>query len=153
MRGLIITSRHETWELPELLSWELLRTGSVPCDSYKVTFSYTAELEPVLRRAAGFTLMDGENVLLRGIVDEYEIRQTEDGLSGLLAGRGYAARLLDNESPPMSYQGVTLREILRRHVTPYGIRCRDCAETKAEGEFTVAAGSSQWKVLEDFCRV
>ena len=87
IRGRITTCDHKIFELPELLSWDVRYTGSVPCDSYKVTFSYTAELEPVLRRAAGFTLMDGENVLLRGIVDEYEIRQTEDGLSGLLPGR------------------------------------------------------------------
>ena len=67
IRGRITTCDHKIFELPELLSWDVRYTGSVPCDSYKVTFSYTAELEPVLRRAAGFTLMDGENVLLRGI--------------------------------------------------------------------------------------
>ena len=38
----------------------------------------------------------------------------ERGRTVCFRGRGYAARLLDNESPPMSYQGVTLREILRR---------------------------------------
>ena len=98
--------------------------------------------------------LEGERLLLHGIVDEVVTEETaERGRTVCFRGRGYAARLLDNESPPVSYQGVTLREILRRHVTPYGIRCRDCAETKAEGEFTVAAGSSQWKVREDFCRV
>ena len=43
MRGRIITSEHETWELPELLSWDLLRTGSVPCDSFEALCPYTAE--------------------------------------------------------------------------------------------------------------
>ena len=154
MRGRIITSRHETWELPELLSWELLRTGSVPCDSFEALCPYTAEMAEAAHLAVSFLLLEGERLLLHGIVDEVVTEETaERGRTVCFRGRGYAARLLDNESPPMSYQGVTLREILRRHVTPYGIRCRDCAETKAEGEFTVAAGSSQWKVLEDFCRV
>ena len=44
MRGRIITSEHETWELPELLSWDLLRTGSVPCDSFEALCPYTAEM-------------------------------------------------------------------------------------------------------------
>ena len=154
MRGRIITSRHETWELPELLSWELLRTGSVPCDSFEALCPYTAEMAEAAHLAVSFLLLEGERLLLHGIVDEVVTEETaERGRTVCFRGRGYAARLLDNESPPMVYQGVTLREILRRHVTPYGIRCRDCAETKAEGEFTVAAGSSQWKVLEDFCRV
>lgn len=68
MRGRIITSRHETWELPELLSWELLRTGSVPCDSFEALCPYTAVLGPgelclfsgegavILRRDGSITL-------------------------------------------------------------------------------------------------
>lgn len=154
MRGRIITSEHETWELPELLSWDLLRTGSMPCDSFEALCPYTAEMAEAAHLAVSFLLLEGERLLLHGIVDEVVTEETaERGRTVRFRGRGCAARLLDNESPPLVYQGVTLREILRRHVTPYGIRCRDCAETRAEGEFTVAAGSSQWKVLEDFCRV
>lgn len=125
----------------------------MPCDSFTVTCLYTAALEPVLRRAAGFTLLEGENVLLRGFVDEYEIRQTEEGLSALVAGRGYAGRLLDNESRAATYQGATLGEIVRNHVTPYGITCKNLEDISSGAEsYTVAAGSSQWKALEGFCR-
>lgn len=44
MRGRIITSRHETWELPALLSWDLLRTGGVPCDSFEAVCPYFPEM-------------------------------------------------------------------------------------------------------------
>lgn len=153
MKGQITTCDHVVFELPALLSWDVAYTGTVPCDSFTVTCLYTAALEPVLRRAAGFTLMDGQTVLLRGIVDEYEIRQTEEGLSALVAGRGYAARLLDNESRAANYQGATLAEIIRNHVAPYGIECDQTADISSGGEmYTVAAGSSQWKALENFCR-
>lgn len=153
MRGRIATCDHESFDLPALLSWDVTYTGAVPCDCFTVTCLYTAAMEPVLRRAAGFSLLDGENVLLRGIVDEYEIRQTEEGLSALVAGRGYAARLLDNESRSAAYQGATLEEIVRNHVTPYGIPCDKVANIGSGGEmYTVAAGSSQWKALEGFCR-
>lgn len=153
MTGRITTCNHGMFDLPALLTWDVCYTGTVPCDSFTVTCLYTAEMEPVLRQAAGFTLMDGEAVLLRGIVDEYEIRQTEEGLSALVAGRGYAARLLDNEARAAAYQGATLEEIVRNHVTPYGIPCDKTASLSSGGEmYTVAAGSSQWKALEDFCR-
>lgn len=153
MTGRITTCDHSNFNLPALLTWDVTYTATVPCDSFSVTCLYTAALEPVLRRAAGFTLLDGENVLLRGIVDEYEIRQTEEGLSALVAGRGYAGRLLDNESRAATYQGATLGEIVRNHVTPYGITCNKLEDVSSRGEmYTVAAGSSQWKALEGFCR-
>lgn len=152
MTGRIITCDHTVCDLPALLTWEVAYTGAVPCDSFSVTCLHTADLEPVLRRAAGFLLLDGSEVLLRAIVDEYEIRLSDQGMTALVAGRGYAARLLDNESRPAVYQDVTLAEIIRSHVTPYGISCAKTVEIRAGGTYTVESGSSQWKALESFCR-
>ena len=152
MTGRIITCRHETWELPALLAWKVLHTGTVPCDSYSVTFLYDKSMAEPLHLAAGFLAMAGENVMLRGIVDEYTVTMGEAGLTATVSGRGYAARLLDNESRPLTYQGATLQEIIRNHVTPYGIQAAETAQVRADSTYTVAAGSSQWKALEDFCR-
>ena len=69
-----------------------------------------------------------------------------------ICGRGYAARLLDNESRPVTYQGATLAEIVRCHAAPYGISCAEIAPVSADSVYTVAAGTSQWKALEGFCR-
>lgn len=152
MRGRIVTCEHKTYDLPVLLTWDVTYTGSVPCDCFSVTCVYQPDMEPVLRLAQGFTLMDGENVLLRGFVDEFEIRESAGGRTALLAGRGYAGRLLDNESRAVTYQKATMEEILRNHVTPYGIACDAAASISAEEPYAVAAGSSQWKALADFCR-
>lgn len=152
MTGRIITCDHTTYDLPALLEWNVTYTGTVPCDSFSVTCLHTADLEPVLRRAAGFLLLDGSEMLLRAIVDEYEIRLSAQGMTALVTGRGYAARLLDNESRPAVYQDATLAEIVRSHVTPYGISCAKAAAVRANGTYTVESGSSQWKALENFCR-
>ena len=153
MTGRIITSDHRTYDLPALLAWNVTYTGSVPCDSYTVTCLYDRTMAEPLHLAAGFlALGDGGEVLLRGIVDEYAVELTEGGLTVTVAGRGYAARLLDNESRPVTYQGATLEEIVRCHVTPYGISCAEIAPVSASSVYTVASGTSQWKVLENFCR-
>ncbi len=52
---------------------------------------------------------------------------------------------------PLTYQGATLAEIVRNHVTPYGIQCEQLAAVAADSVYTVAAGSSQWKALANFC--
>ena len=80
------------------------------------------------------------------------MKLTAAGLTVTICGRGYAARLLDNESRPVTYQGATLAEIVRCHAAPYGISSAEIAPVSADSVYTVAAGTSQWKALEGFCR-
>jgi len=152
MTGRIITYDHAVYDLPVLLEWKLIYTGSVPCDEFSVTCLYSAEMAEALHRAVSFLAMDGTALLLRGIVDEYLISQSAAGRTVTITGRGLAARLLDNESRAVTYQAATLEEILRSHVTPYGIPCTRAASVRASSVYTVASGTSQWKALEEFCR-
>ena len=152
MTGRIFTSDHKVYDLPPLLSWRVNLTGGVPCDSYSVTFLYRKEMAPVLRLAAGFLGMESGQIVSRGIVDEYTVDLGGNGITATITGRGAAARLLDNESRPVTYQAATLAEIIRCHVTPYGVVTREIADVRANSVYTVAAGCSQWKALADFCR-
>lgn len=152
MTGRIFTSDHRVYDLPVLLSWNVVHTGGVPCDSYTVTFLYEKEMASVLRLAAGFMGLENGQIVARGIVDEYTVELGGDGVTATITGRGAAARLLDNESRPITYQGATLAEIVRSHVTPYGIVTREIADVRSDSVYTVAAGVSQWKVLADFCQ-
>ena len=151
MKARIITCTHQVLELPALLEWNVVHTGGVPCDSFSVTFFYDASMKEPLHLAAGFTAYESGQVMLRGIVDEHEITLGSGGLTATVTGRGYAARLLDNESRPLTYQRATLADIIRGHVTPYGVTCGEMAAVTADTTYTVASGSSQWKALEDFC--
>jgi len=153
MKARIYTADHRMFDLPPLLDWRITYTGGVPCDSYRVRFLFRREMAEVLRLAAGFAVLDSNGgFLLRATVDEYTLGLDGGGLTATVLGRGLAARLLDNESRPVTYQGVTLEEIIRSHVEPYGITCREAAHLRADSVYTVAAGSSQWKALEGFCR-
>lgn len=152
MTGNLITSDHRVWQLPQLLEWQVVHTGGVPCDSFSVTFLYEKDMAQPLHLAAGFYAVERGEVMLRGIVDEYTVALDTAGLTATVCGRGYAARLLDNESRPVFYQNATLEEILRNHVTPYGITAAETASVRAGTPYTVAAGASQWKALEGFCR-
>ena len=143
MRGRIITCDHRVFELPALLRWEMTYTGSVPCDSFTVTCVYDSTMAEPLHLAAGFLALDGDgSLLLRGIVDEYAVELTSSGLTVTICGRGYAARLVDNESRPVTYQGATLAEIIRCHAVPYGITAAEIAPVSASSVYTVASGTS-----------
>ena len=152
MTGKLYTADHQIFQLPPLLSWRITHTGSVPCDSFSAVFLYQREMAQALSLAAGFVAEEGGQVMLRAIVDEYTVNLDGGGVTAAVRGRGYAARLLDNESQPVTYESATLGEILRNHAEPYGIRCEEAADLRAGAVYTVAAGSSQWKAVDSFCR-
>ena len=58
----------------------------------------------------------------------------------------------DNESRPVTYEQVTLRELIRCHAEPYGISCGAAADLRPTVPYTAGAGISQWKVISEFCR-
>lgn len=142
MKGMLYTADHHVYELPPLLEWNMRHTGTVPCDSWSVTAVYRPEMAPVLKMAAGFAAVEDGQTQLRGIVDEYSVELDQNGLTVTLAGRGYAARLLDNESRPVTYERVTLRELLRRHAEPYGITVGEAVELSSAAPYT-ARGRQQ----------
>jgi prophage tail gpP-like protein len=69
-----------------------------------------------------------------------------------LSGRGMAALLLDNEALGQDYLTATMGDILRDHVTPYGIEVAQGANLPAVEQFSVSTGSSEWSVVYEFAR-
>lgn len=152
MTGYVITCDGAVYALPVLLAWELRYTGGEPCDSFSAKCPYEAAMVEVLRRANRFraTEEDGQTAFF-GVIDEVEAVCDDKGVHLEIAGRGMAALLMDNEAEAVTYQRASTAEILRCHVTPYGIACGVYDEVYAP--YKVASGSSEWKALSDFTRL
>lgn len=139
----------ERYELPVLLRWDLDYTGMVPCDSMTAACLYDAGMAEVLPKATRFTAFQDGKIMLRGVIDAYEVSLSRQGLLVEIEGRGMAALLLDNESEALSYERAPLSEILGNHVSPYGISVKRQREVSGSN-YVVASGSSQWKALQGF---
>lgn len=139
----------ERYELPVLLRWDLDYTGMVPCDSMTAACLYDAGMAEVLPKATRFTAFQDGKIMLRGVIDAYEVSLSRQGLLVEIEGRGMAALLLDNESEALSYERAPLSEILGNHVSPYGISVKRQREVSGSN-YAVASGSSQWKALQGF---
>lgn len=137
------------YELPVLLRWDLEYTGMVPCDSMTAACLYDAGMAEVLPKATRFTAFQDGRIMLRGVIDAYEVSLSRQGLLAEVEGRGMAALLLDNESEALSYERAPLSEILENHVSPYGITVEKKRDISGSG-YAVASGSSQWKALQGF---
>lgn len=151
MTGYLSTAEGARYQLPSFLEVKLLRTGSVPCDSFQLSFPYTPEMRPILEHAVRFTAQEGETVLLHGILDECTVRWEESGAQGRLEGRGLAALLLDNEVEGASYRSATLRQLLEKYVQPLGLCWRTTPGLSGAG-YSVESGASAWKAIADFSR-
>lgn len=149
MKGYITTCDGVQYELPTLLRWEFSYTGSVPCDSFSLRCPYDPVMAETLRRAVRFRAREDGATEFEGVIDETNVTCDEKGMQLELSGRGLAALLLDNEAEAVSYERATMEEILKNHVTPYGIICLGYDAVTA-ASYRVANGSSQWKVLHDF---
>ena len=143
-----------TWDgrscrLPTLLSWTLTYTGGVPCDSMTICCPYDASMAEVLPDATRFAALRDGAVMLRGVVDAYEISLSGQGLLVTLEGRGMAALLMDNESEALTYGAATIGDILRNHVEPYGITVERGSSLSGDGYAVVsdsltAFGAKVW---------
>ena len=75
------------YELPILLRWDLEFTGSVPCDSLSAVCIYDKGMAGVLPKATRFTAFQDGAVMLRGVVDAYEISLSQQGLLAAVASQ------------------------------------------------------------------
>lgn len=66
MKGRIYTADHKIYELPPLLSWRITHTGTVPCDSFSVTFVYGPGGSAVYLRQDGGVEIQGRYVNIKG---------------------------------------------------------------------------------------
>ena len=90
--------------------------------------------------------------MFAGVVDECEVTVSGQGRVLELSGRGMAALLLDNEALGQDYGSATQADILRDHVTPYGIAVAPGASLPPVSRFSVSTGSSEWSVVYEFAR-
>jgi len=151
-----VTGFLETWDgavyqLPALTDWELSYGLGEPCDAFSVGFVCTPELRQVLSDGLRFYAEHEGGRVFTGVVDEVELTASSGGMSAGVRGRSMAALLLDNEAEAAEYAGATLRYILEKHVIPYGVTDIRGGDREKAAAFSVASGSSQWKVLKEFC--
>ncbi len=152
MRGHVTDSNGGVWTLPEPTEWRLEYTVGAPCDSFWLRCPWEAGSGADPARWIKFTAEHGGERVFTGVVDECLVSLSGEGGVLEVSGRGMAALLLDNEALGQDYGIATLADILRDHVTPYGIETAPGAVLPSAAQFSVATGSSEWSVVYEFSR-
>lgn len=152
MTGYVTDAAGVKWRLPEATAWRMEYTAGVPCDSFWLCCPWETGSGADPAGWVRFTAEHGGAVVFTGVVDECQTVQSTAGGTLELSGRGMAALLLDNEALGQDYGTATQADILRDHVSPYGITVAPGANLPPVSQFSVATGSSEWSVLYEFAR-
>jgi len=150
MTGTIYDQTGKAWNLPVLTGWEITHGLGQPCDGFSVTFRYFPEMLPILKSACRFTAEHEGRRVFHGVVDGYTVTCDVHGSTAVIEGRSLAALLMDNEAESGEYFSLDLEEVLRRHVTSWGVKDISRVHTPVVGHFTVQSGQSQWSVLREY---
>ncbi len=150
MEGTLLCWDGRRIALPQATEWTFQYGRGTPCDSFSLTCLWEPE-EELLAEAVCFTAVERGETVFTGVVDECERGWNSGGGFLTVSGRSMAARLLDNEALGMDYQVATWEDIVRDHVSPYGVETVGGGLPAVPG-FSVAAGSSEWQVVYEFCR-
>ncbi len=133
--------------LGEPLSIKISRDADAPADGLTAEFPHRSL--PDLCRVR---IWDGGTLYFSGIVDEQHEILALSGMTVKISARGMAAPLLDSEALPQTYRNPSLPSLYNRHAAPFGLAgCRGPTNA-ACGEMTVEKGTSDWQMLEQFCR-
>ena len=140
------------WRLPQAVGWRMEYTAGTPCDSFWLRCPWDGDNTARPADWVRFEAEYGGERVFTGVVDECEVSLSARGRLLELSGRGMAALLLDNEALGQDYLSATQADILRDHVTPYGIQTAPGGQLPPVERFSVSAGSSEWSVVYDFAR-
>ncbi len=152
MTGIVTDWEGRRWVLPSPTAWRLEYAAGTPCDSFWLRCPWESGNTACPADWVRFHgEHDGDRVFT-GVVDECQVSQGSGGGELELSGRGMAALLLDNEALGQDYGTATLADILRDHVTPYGIETVPGARLPAVSRLSVSTGSSEWSVVYEFAR-
>ncbi len=135
--------------LENCLEWEFDYSMGLPCDSFRVVCLWDgADDNPIQWRE--FYATENGAPVFRGVVDEWETSLTSQGMQMEITGRSMAALLLDNEAVGLDYETATAEDILKDHVTCFGVEVGSCGNFAPVSPFVVDTGESAWSVLYDF---
>ncbi|MDR1260295.1 MAG: hypothetical protein LBJ83_01005 [Oscillospiraceae bacterium] len=135
-------------ELRHIVQFKLCSNIVVPADSLVLN----AITDDCLFEFAFIKMYIDEGLFFDGVVDEQVTRQRTTRFELRIAARSRVAILLDNQARPGIYKNISLGEIFERHVKCYGF-----SEMKADSnprleELLIKMGSSEWHVLDLFCK-
>ncbi len=137
--------------LPELLSWEMKHTDGNGADCVTLCFRFSAGWEPILKKANRLQLAEQGTPRFYGLVDEYTVSMTKDGMLVRVYGRGMAGLMMDNQVAQRVYYYSRLSDMVKNYVTPYGIGAPQYDRNPWLLLYGVDYGETAWDAFGGFC--
>ena len=151
MTGFLTDYKGQRFKLPSFISWEINHTdGKSGTDSFEIKIPYEKTMAEPLENAVNFSLEYKGETVFYGVLDEYEVSISDKGMVALVSGRGMGAYLLDNRCEGEEFVSCTLSDMLRKYVTPYGIKIGRCDDMAPMYDYSVSVNESCLSALSGY---
>jgi hypothetical protein len=95
-------------------------------------------------------IYDGK-MMFEGYIDEQIFEKSERGMFLKIWARSEGSILLENQAMPQVYYKVTLSDVFKRHIKPYGFEEIISTKNPMLEKFVIKQGMSEWEALKLFC--
>lgn len=112
----------KAYTLPNPVAWRLDYGLGSPCDSFWVKTLWSVGQEETLAAGTRMQVFHDGALCFVGVVDECEVHWSEEGCVRSFPGEACRRSCWTTRRRRADFGQATLGEILRRYVTPFGIR-------------------------------
>lgn len=152
MTGYLILADDRELKLPLLTEWKTCHTCGEPCDCFELRCPVDSEFIGLIHTAVRFRGEYEGKTVFYGIPDEMSFSYGSDGLEFFVSGRGMAALLIDNQPGEAEYASITLEELCKAYVKPYGIEYDLGGYGDTSSMMSITAAASCWKIITAFTK-
>lgn len=136
----------------DLLSLALERTDGDPCCAFEARLIYSDAAADAAHRASTIQIYHGGTLRFTGVLDEVVTSRDASGGTTLeLAGRSYAALLIEHELGGVEFERAAWKDIRAYCVAPCGdfaVRASD--DLGSLERFSITSGTNAWRALCDW---
>jgi hypothetical protein len=134
-----------TFEVKNVISYEISRDVSAPCDAVRLTFETDDTLDEINR----VEVFDGDKKVFNGYADTQREYVAKDGFECFIYARSSACVLVDNEAVPYTYNMPSAKSLCVKNSKDFGFKC--CLDDiYCESSYQVNKGQSCFAAINNF---
>ncbi len=138
---------NKIYDIVRLENYEIENAMDIPADHFNIKFGNPGGAYSGLIGTDDIVEVLEENIILKGVVDDYRSKWDSSGSYINLDGRDLALLLMDNDAIPQTYYNLTLEDFIKKITTPYGFTKFDIAKTKVISKIVVDTGDTEWDII------
>lgn len=141
------------YKISAFKSYIIEQSLQIPADQFSFVLSnYNGEVSKAISAGDEVYFYLDNQLTFIGIIDEMTIRFGIQSMDVELSGRDKTSLLLDNECEPVTYKDLTLKSLIEKRASIYGIKTDIKDANNKIKKIVINGGETEWSIIENYTR-